>query len=148
MYVFQPLIQQWGVWMPNWHVRCFSDGMTSNDHKIKDTTYCNQWWSQVAGECYTAVEVGQKTPFVLALSTSVCLCISHLCAIALLWISIIPAITDRWQSLQNANSSAASKRQCVFGWSQEYLPREAKTSLARVQAHCLLIKPPPTQLSL
>ena len=50
---------------------------------------------QVAGECYTAVEVGQKTLFALALSTSVrlCICPSMSNVIALLQTSVILALT-------------------------------------------------------
>ena len=104
------------------------------------TSFSSQGKLQVARECYTAVEAGQVSLFALALCTSVRLCNCP---------SVSNAIALSRQALfqQPLEMTDALECQCVFGWSGEDLLIEAKTCLARVQAHCLSIKPPPTQLS-
>ncbi len=88
------------------------------------TSFSCQGKSQVAGECYTAVEVGQKLCLRQLLVRTYTYAFHHSASnpIAL----SKSALFQRPQKMTDA-----LQRQCVFGWSGEDLPSEAEIGLAR-----------------
>ncbi len=104
------------------------------------TSFSCQEKLQVTGECYTAVEVGQK------------LCLHQLLvreyAHAFHHSVNSPTALGNWRyssNEQNDRRLGMPLRPWTFSRRSS---GEVKIGLARVQAHCLLIKPPPTQLPL